>query len=139
MAVGRAHVKEHQETWLPGQMLSVPIDPKNPAGSPLPSYSLSDRSRSPGCGGKNAKTVEEMEPRFMSWNFVALYAFNFFSDERSRKKIQAAPSRKLQFSVGYCNDVYSRVNDQSRSKWPCQERVMVSELSKELRRGIYVI
>ena len=69
---------------------------------------------------KMIKRSEGMEPRFISWNAVALHVFDFtFPDLWSRKKPEV-PS-------GHWNDVYAPANDKSRLKWPIMETVVMME------------
>ena len=87
---------------------------------------------------KMIKWSEGMEPRFISWNAAALHAFDFtFPDFWSRKKIKAIPSRKPEYSEGHWNDVYTPADDMSRLKWLRRETMVMMEVSKETRGGIY--
>ena len=80
-----------------------------------------------------------MEPRFISWNAATLHTFDFtFPDIWSRKKIKALPSRKPELSAGHWNDVYAPADDKSRLKWPRRETVVMMEVSRESRGGIYL-
>ena len=80
-----------------------------------------------------------MEARFISCNSAALHTFEFtFPDKWSRRKIKAIPSRKPEVSAGHWNDVYSPADDQSKLTWPRRETVVMLELAKESKRGIYL-
>ena len=76
------------------------------------------------------KWSEGMEPRFISWNAAALHTFEFaFPDVWSRNMIKAIPSRKPELSPA---------DDKSRLKWPRRETVVMLEVARESRGGIYL-
>ena len=77
-----------------------------------------------------------MEPRFSSWNVAAMHTFDFtFPDAWSRKKIKTPPSRK----PGVSADVwYKPADDLSRLKWPGEVKVIIIEVARERRGGIYM-
>ena len=80
-----------------------------------------------------------MEPRYISWNFAAMHTFDFtFPDTWSRKKIKAPPSRRPGVSADVWNDVYTPADDWSRLKWPGEVKVILLEVAKECRGGLYM-
>ena len=79
-----------------------------------------------------------MEPRFISWNDAALHFFDFTFPDLWSRKIKAIPSRKSEVSAGHWNDVYTPADDKSRLKCPRRETVVMMEVSKETRGGIYL-
>ena len=48
------------------------------------------------------------------------------------------PSRNTEVSAGQCNDVYTPADDKSRLKWPRRGTVVMIEVSKETRGGIFL-
>ena len=73
------------------------------------------------------------------WNVAAMHTFDFtFPDAWSRKKIKAPPSRMPGVSVEVWNDVYTPADDWSRLKWPGEMKVMLLEVAKEYRGGMYM-
>ena len=139
-----AHVKENQNTWLagsdplPDRCLLYPRIRRILLGVTSPVVALRIGA---------AQDVEErmltwsegMEQRFISWNDAALTTFDFtFPDLWSRNKIKAIPSRKPEVPAGHWNDVYTPANDKSRLKWPRRQIVVLMEMSRESRGGIYL-
>ena len=84
------------------------------------------------------KWGEGMEPRFISWNAAALHTplTSVSLIYGVRKKIKAIPSRKPEVSAGYCNDVCSPADDNSKLKWARRETVVMGEVARESRGGI---
>ena len=79
-----------------------------------------------------------MEPRFINWNVAAMQTFDFtFPDAWSRKKIKAPPSRKPGISADVWNNVYTPADNWSRLKWPGEGKVILLEVARECRGGIY--
>ena len=86
------------------------------------------------------KWSEGMEPRFIGWNVAAAHTFDFsFPDAWSSKKIKALPSRRPEVSAELWNEVYSPTDDFSRLKWSVEVKVVMMEVAKESRGGIYII
>ena len=80
-----------------------------------------------------------MEPRFISWNVAVMHTFDFtFPDAWNRKKIKALPSRRPGVSVDVWNDGYTPADDWSRMKWPGKVKVIVLEVARESRGGMYM-
>ena len=93
-----------------------------------------------GVDDKILKWREGMDPRFISSNAAALHTFDFtFLDIWIRKKIRVIPSRKPEVSAGHWNEVYTPADDKSRLKGPRQETVVMLEVIRESRGGIYLI
>ena len=139
-----AHVKENQQAWLSGSRLLPDQCPRYP---PIKRMLLGVTSHvnAPRIGAardaeeKMRKWSEGMEPRFISWNVAAMHTFNFtFPDAWSRKKIKAPPSRIPGMSVDVWNDVYTPADDWSRLKWPVEMKVILLEVAKECRGGMYM-
>ena len=139
-----AHVKENQQAWLSGSRLLPDQCPRYP---PIKRMLLGVTSHvnAPRIGAardaeeKMRKWSEGMEPRFISWNVAAMHTFNFtFPDAWSRKKIKAPPSRIPGMSVDVLNDVYTPADDWSRLKWPVEMKVILLEVAKECRGGMYM-
>ena len=85
------------------------------------------------------KLSERTEPRFISSNVAVMHTFDFFfSDAWSWKKIKSSPSRKPGVSADVWNNVYTPADDWSRLKWPGEVKVILLELSRECRGGIYM-
>ena len=85
------------------------------------------------------KWSEGMERRFNSSNAAAFHAFEFtFPDVWSRKLTKAIPLRKPEVSAGHWNDVYTPADDKFRPKCPRPETVLMLELARESRGGIYL-
>ena len=89
-----AHVRENQQAWLTG---SRPLPDQCPRYPPKRRMLLEVTSPAitPRIGAAHdaeermRKWSEGMEPRFISWNFVAMHTFDFtFPDAWSRKKIK---------------------------------------------------
>ena len=136
-----AHVKD---TWLAG---SNPLPDMCPLFSCIRRMLLEVTSSvlTPRIGA--AQDVEErrlrwsegLEPRFITWNAAALHTFDFtFPDIWSRKKIKAIPFIKPEISAGHGNDVYAPADEKSTLKWPRRETVVMVEVSRESRGGIYL-
>ena len=88
---------------------------------------------------KMRKWSERMEPRFIRWNVAAMHTFDFtFPDAWSRKKIKAPPSGMPGVSVDVWNDMCTPANDWSRLKWPGEMKVILLEVAKECRGGMYM-
>ena len=82
---------------------------------------------------------EEMEPRIIGWKVAALFILELtFHNIWGRNKIKAKPADKHELSENHWNDVYSRVDDQSRLEEPKLEPAVMLKLNKELKGGIYV-
>ena len=139
-----AHVKENQQAWLSG---SRPLPDQRPRYPPIRRMLLGVTSPAiaPRIGA--ARDAEErmlkwsggMEPRFISWNAVAMHTFDFtFSDDWSRKKIKAPPSRRPEVSAEVWNDVYAPADDLSRLKCSGEVKVVILEVAKECRGGTYI-
>ena len=61
-----------------------------------------------------------------------------FPDAWSRKKIKTPTTRKPGVSADAWNNVYTPADDWSRLKWPGEVKVILLELSRECRGGIYM-
>ena len=80
-----------------------------------------------------------MEPRFISWNVAAMHTFDFtFPDAWSGKKIKSPHSRRPGVSADAWNDVYIPADDWSQLKWPEEVKVILLEVARECRGGIYM-
>ena len=80
-----------------------------------------------------------MEPRFISWNIAAIHTFNFsFPGAWSRKKIKSPPSRISGVSADVWNKVCTTADDWSRRKGPGEVKLILLDVSRECRGGIYM-
>ena len=139
-----AHVKENQQAWLSG---SRPLPEQCPRYPPIRRMFLGVKSPAiaPRIGAardaekRMLKWSEGMEPRFISWSVAAMHTFDFtFPDAWSRKKIKASPSGKPEVSTVVWNDVYTPADDLSRLKWSGEVKVVILEVAKECRGGMYI-
>ena len=68
-----------------------------------------------------------------------MYTFDFtFLDAWSRKKITAPPYRKPGVSADVWINVYTPTDDLSRLKWPGEVKLILLEVARECRGGIYM-
>ena len=80
-----------------------------------------------------------MEPRIIGWKVAALFILELtFHSLWGRNKVKDNPAKKNEVSENHWNDVYSRVDDQSRLEEPKLEPAVMLKLNKELKGGIYV-
>ena len=88
---------------------------------------------------KSRKWNEGMEPCFINWNVAAMHMFEFvFPDAWIRKKIRAPSSRKPGVSADVLNIVYTSADNWSRLKWPGEVKVILLEVARECRIGVYM-
>ena len=139
-----AHVKENQQAWFSG---SRPLPDQCPRYPPIRRMLLGVTSPAIAPRIGVARDAEErtlkwsggMEPRFISWKAAAMHTFDFtFPDAWSRKEIKAPPSRRPEVPVDVWNDVYAPADDLSRLRWSGEVKVVILEVAKECRGGMYI-
>ena len=136
--------KENQQVWLAG---SRPLPDQCSRYPPIRRMLLGVTSLVTAPRIEAARDAEErmrkwsegMGPRFISWNVAPMHTFDFsFPDAWSRKKIKAPPSRKPGVASDVWNNVYTPADDWPRLKWPGEVKVILLEVSRKCRGGIYM-